>query len=820
MADYIILTNKGPALFREETASMGKVLLAGAEYPVPIEAPEEHARDQLSEDQRVQRAQQAIASALKVLQAQTCAKGGSKKKQPVEIVFLGKKAGDRNIAPKHAKTKLQDIILGGLTELFQFRFFGSSKKAKAVSLCPEGDFSHERVSSRKSKSIEAIKVFEVDNQEELFDCKYTVVFGEPASPPAKPAPETGGELPKPAQAKTELALERLKAFEANFYASELGFILNLLKSKSCIAEIGQWIYNSHYTAIFGNLITIIEIMAGMFINTAVRALPTEVFGIDIEAELGSKSQLDHSRILYLSEEKKQQVARIVGRLQAIWSQNEAPRVMGQVALPFIEYCEELANVLYSHHFIRYISTVEDNIKLYKSQTKSEIAAAERKFRCNICFLFVDIYHRVIKYKMYLDEARKLLADETEQLHPVVAATLARLDEHTLKLEVLLKATERCKSVKQLKALKVVMPDCVDMFVDLLELTNGFVVITQDNLVIINEKFVVALISKREIWGCYTDSKDFSTSYIDLAISSLYPPIPDFVVDCVNGVRVHWIRLHFKWEGYQEKFINSFNSQNVPNIPDLDIALVEHSVAVNRRLRERIFKGDVLRSHLRMLTIREQRKYLPTLDLYTYGLKEKLSEQLIFKIKSWVDQSLADYAEIIRAAPGPSACSGSYLKELLEEVQQMIMHHPAPSKLPPAQEHTEFSKVLTEPPTIALAISIYVEYLSYILRCLSPEDRVVFSNSAINSLSSVHELVNPTLGNNEFLELSIGCTREMLVPSSLTRNEFLLSLLVIRFLVIIAPDIHQENFLALCAPLFLFNSRALAKLPQGNAAAFQ
>ncbi|KAI5190893.1 hypothetical protein NECID01_1188 [Nematocida sp. AWRm77] len=820
MQDYILFTDKGPALLREESAASGRVILAGIEYSFPMEKCKKKSIEGTSESRKVDHVESLVHAAMQVLQSQKCGKSGGKRGKSVEVVLLDKKTESKHVTKKHQKAKVRDIILGGLAELFQFKFFGDSKKPKNLFFFPEGEFSCDKAAIRKYKGIEADKVFEVEDQEEVFECKYQIVLGEEQEEKEKEkekekeAQIEGGVKEKSTeavQAGTAEALKKLKAFEANFFAGELGFVLGLAKSKGCIVEIGQWIYNNSYIAIFGNMIQVIEIITGIFVNTVARSIPKDILGMDIEAEIGPKEVLEHTRLLYLPEEKKQKISQVLVLLQECIGQNRISEVISQVSLSFVEYCEELSKMAYSPHFIKYISIVEENIKLYKTQTKSEIAAAERKFRCNICFLFVDIYHRVVKYKMYTEESQKLLSKNTDLAHPQIRNSLALLQKYNNKLSVLLKATERYKNMKELKNLQVEMPDCTDEFVDMLELTNGYVVVTKETLVLINEKYVIGTVHKKEVWGCYTDSKDFSTSYIDLAVSSLFPPAPDFVVDCIDNIRIHWIRLHFKWEGCQEKFISIFNSSSIPNIPELNLSLVDSPVVIKKRLTGRPFKNDILRSHLRMLTIREQRKHLPTSDLYIYGTKEKLTEQLVFKIKAWVDSSLEEYAKNVHALSAPARSADLYAKKLLQEVQKIIMHHTPVHKVPYTSEHNEFSKLLTDTQSVSLSMHMYVQYLSYVFRVLKPEDKAEYSHSAMKCLSSVYELRNPTLPNNEFLELTIGCTQNMTVPSSLTKNEFLLSLLIVRYFLIVSPDIQEENFLALCSSLFLFDSRGLLEL---------
>jgi len=825
MGDYVLLTNKGPIIMRDGPERQIKAIFLGVEYSFDTGGGLNARKDQKREERVKYIAEKCIG----ILQTRLFGKTGSKQKIDVEIELIEKSEKEDKIVPKKEANSLAETVLSGILGLLQSKLFGTSKKNSEVKKkqYTEGEFSTHAV-TRKPKPIEVLKIVEVEEQEEIFDCRYSVVF-EKIELETEQAEDSG--LPKKEkdfQKERETSPEELRRFEQNFYLEETAFVLGLQRGKACVEEVGNWIYNREYVSIFGNITKVMEMHIAVFVNSVARSIPQDALGADVDEyikcteEREHAARYDYSKVLYIPENQRAARDRILNALQKSTDAHLIRKIIEKAALPSLLYFEEILEVLYSPEFVKYISTVEENIHSYKAQTHPEIAAAERKFRCNISFLFVDLYHRVIKYKMYTEEAQKILrksAASTDTPNaqnaksPKFQKEIEELGRLNRKMSTLLSATERCKNIKQLHKLGVALPNPIDDFIDMIELTDGFAIFTKEHLLIVNGNATVAVLNKKEVWGCVPCSEDFSTSYIDLAVSSLYPPVDNCVADVVGGTRVHWARLALKWDGYQEKFAAMFENRSAPVVPGLDISLTASSSPAEKEIRQRIPLQEVKKSHLRMLCIREQRKIVPSFGLYRYGMSEKLPEEDVFKIKSWVDTSLEKFSSSI--GDTKDAKNPGFLDELASEAKSYVLTQKPASKCLFSEEYDEFSEALSGTQTTSASVSVYIEYLGYVLRCIEPKDRVLYSSSASAALASVAELKNPALSNDEFLDLVIGCKNPMEHPASISRNEFLLSLLVVRFFGISSACISKSLFVSICSPLFLFHWGALISLSQAS-----
>lgn len=829
MQYFVILTTKGPAVFQRTSPAHGRVLFAGAEYAVPIEDASPGKESANNDDDF----QSIIWSAIQVIQTQRFRKVANKKRKHIQVVNKNDRSAAGRLTTKN-KSSVMEILLGaGLAKMFRSSFIKT--KPTESNEYPEGEFSSYREVPKREKPMEPLLAFETADKGELFQCKFSIVLSE----------ETDSQ-PLQTQMVHKKNLEYssatgsiLKGAQKNFYTGEFSFILGLAKSKVCIREVGNWLYNTEHTEIFSNLQNIIEMLIAVFINTVVRSLSKEYIDEDIDAYI-SKEVNDYSGIIYKSPARTEAIERILQKLQELSDKKLSNAAMETASLSMLVYFDKLSSVIYSSEFIKYIASVEENITKYKKRYSSEVMAAEEKFRCNLCFLFIDVYHRLIKYRLYITEAidtlkkgstdsqllnekeiSNSLSDYDEQLESekniesgLFELELRSLSNHNSRLTELLKATERFKKIKALTSSGIAFPDCIDDFIESFELTNGLVLITRDNIVIVNGNNVIAIISKKEVFACIPAcvNTEYPTTYIDLAVSSLYPLVSNFVVDIVDGTRVHWIRLNFKWDGNQRRFVEACKCKTVSTIQGLEMRLRSNTVSVDRTLRDRISRNDVKNSHKRMLAIKAQRDLVPTADIYTFGQKNRASECILFGIKAWIDSALQEYSVSLTSVSVIASKTVSFEKQLLREVNSMIKYHKG-SVSPGTEGVNEFSPVLSDRYTLTAGVPVFIEYLSYIYRLLSPKDIFVYSTSAMCALSSVHEMRNPTLSNDEFLELAIGCSTSMTVPESLNRNEFLLSLLLVRFFTIAAPDIGLPNYLALCSPLFIFNSKDLIDLPK-------
>lgn len=829
MEYFVILTTKGPAIFEKISQVDGKVLFGGVEYAVPIED-----TSGLNEkDRRYEHIQSIIWSAVHIIQSQTLGRSLPKKKKEVKVLYMNDKSGNGRVTPKN-KTGVMGILLGtGIAKMFKSSF-GKTKRSD-VEEYPEGIFSASDESFKKEKPIEPLVAFEVPDKSEMFLCKFKIVLGEEQETVHIKLKEDKKDIKE----VSDRASTVLKDIQKNFYAAEFSFILGLARSKICIKEVGRWLFNSDYTEIFNNLLNIIEMLIAVFINTNIRSLPDDYISADVNAYIPYSRSQDYSSVIYKASSREEAMIKVLECMKELSDKKLVNAAMSVVSVPMLRYFDEVSRVIYSSEFIKYISSVEENISTYKKKSTSEILTAEKKFNCNVCFLFVDVYHRLIKYKLYIAEATDALkkasllnapADISDRMGSICTSDDVKdlldgyegfskeidlLNAHNSRLSELLKATERFKKIKSLKESGIVFPDCIDDFIEMYELTNGIVIITRDNIVLVNGQHVTAVISKKEVLGCIPVSQDteYPTTHMDLVVSSIYPPTASFVTDIVDYTRVHWIRINFKWDGNQCKFVEAFHCKNVSTIEGLEMRLRSNTVVIDKTLRKRIEKTSVKKSHKRMLSIRAQRELVPTADLYTFGEKNRISECLLFKIKEWIDLALKEYENSLSSVLVSTKVGDvSFERKLLKEVTDIIEYHSPVSKVYTADKN-EFTCVMNDPYSLSAGIKVFVEYLSYVYRSLSPKDIFVYSTSAMSALLSVHEIRNPSLSNDEFLELAIGCSRSLAVPESLNKNEFLLSLLMVRFFTIAAPDIGMPNYLALFSPFFLFNSQDLCNLPR-------
>ncbi|KAI5187929.1 hypothetical protein NEHOM01_2451 [Nematocida homosporus] len=778
MTIYVILTTKGPVLLNKEENGLGRAVFAGNEYSVPFDSTE-------NSDTESSGASMAAYAAMRIIQAQSIGRSSHKKKL-LKITALKPADKAAQVTSRHPpSTGIADLLISGLSHMFRSKILGKKKKISANDAYAEGLFSSDSTALKRSKLIEPLAVFETETPEELFTTKYSIVLHE----------ETEVVVAPPVS-EIETSVKDsgiLAGFEQNFFASELSFIRRLVQSKQCIQEIGKWLYNIDHTAIFSSLLHAIEMFFAAFANSVLRALPQEVLGADVDLYVAKEASADYAAMIYTGLAKQEAAARLVeamGRLEG------KKGVFADLQLSFGDYLSEIARVLYSPEFIKYIRSVEDSIARYRSAGCPEIAAAERKFQCNLCFLFVDLYHRVIKYKMYTEEAIKCLKKQSAFYEA------ASLTMHMNRLDELLKAAERFKKIHALNAAGVVFPDCADDFVDSFELTNGVVIITRTQLLFAFGGHITAVVDKKEVVALAPENTDEEPSeYLDLALSCLYPPMSGFVVDCVNGRRVHWVRLHFRWDGYVNRFIAACKDRNVSNISGLDLRLHEKSVQVNRLLRPQLPRADVRDSHRRMLSIRAARKIVRTFDAYDFGLYRRLPEEELFHIKAILDSMLATCAASV-ACPGSNPDANVFERDLASEIIKVVDAHVVNPE----------GDALTMLPAYNVTVSemarVCVEYLGYILRVMDPQDFRLYSKAAMGVMRGMCQLKDATLSNDEFLNLAAGC---VCTPTSLNRNEFLLSLVTIRVLLIIAPEIGSAGYLSVCAPLFIFNSRDLLAL---------
>ncbi|KAI5180143.1 hypothetical protein NEOKW01_0472 [Nematocida sp. AWRm80] len=806
MSDYIVLAGTGPILFREESASIGRIVFVGEEHTVLLEG-EKGLSSSHPKTER-QRVEGHINTVVEYVYEQIQKIPWNKKKVPVEIISSKNRTKQNGITIKSTKPTVTEIIASTLSMIFRSKESSGKKRNNRNTGKTEGLFSLFDPRHKEVPQIKELLVFEVDRQEPIFKYKYDI-FKYEEKERTEGTNEKRALFPIDAQNNIEASKIALKRYQDNFYIGEYTFIMALSRGKACIKEVGNWLYNAEYIEIFSNLQEIIEMFVALFINTVIRSLPAGSILSSIEDYIPADVSEDYSSVIYKSNKRINAMESILQEMELIEANKQSGKVVSQSTMPVLTYFNELSKIIYSPEFIKYIKSVEENISLYKKRQTATMQSAEKKHRTNLSFLFIEVYHRIIKYKMYLEEASKLLKNTSTP--QTFENEIEVLERHSDSFSEILQATERFKKIRTLQKNNISIPDCIDDFIEMFELTDGYVIITRTNVVIVNNTSVVALIKKTEIAGCIPVDEDAPSSYIDLAVISIYPPIPDFVVDVMEGVRVHWIRLNFKWEGYLTKFITAFQCSSISTVPGLEMVLRENTVKVSRTQREIPHEWCINKSHKRMLTIRTQRQLMPTEDIYTFGIKNRLTDSYIFKIKHFIDLTITNYSNMMQLPKTSleyTTIHKAFEVELSKEIHKLVYSHNIISRHFYTPETNEFSKLLTQEYSLATGLSVYIEYLSYILRLLSPQDKEVYSNSAMNGILSVFDRFNPQISNDKFLDLVIGCSKDLVIPSSLSRNEFLLSLLIIRFLSIVAPKIPLEHYLSICSPLFLFNSKDL------------
>lgn len=893
MANCVIMTNKGPVLMETGSGPDIRLFFGGVEYTVQSalasgDIPEWHKREgekggkkSLSNEEAAKEKylRECIDLGLSELQERVFGKPSSKKKRAYPVLLASRRENPGKIERRHAgPSNVADIILAGFSELFRQSLFSTKKeKEKGKQEYAEGEFSYDLVfHKRHSKPIEPLAAYEVEDQY-MRAVVQKIVFGDKETQISEDAllvPPQSQEI----LLSEEDAASKLFAFEKGFFKSELAYILGLARNKKCIEELGEWIYNKEYKAVFDDLERVIDMFIQMFTEKVGSRMIKEAESIRSAQEKTGQSPSE-SKIEYVSAGDVERGSRPaysylspIDSLNRVQKEGLLDQVLEKSIIPFREYLEKVECVIYSQEFIEHIKKIEECIARYKkiSSAEPEIAAVEQRTQCNVSFLFVSMYHRVLNYKMYTEEALGLLqrevppkkhstcADGKEKReicvpekpqkeetvreekdiisevldsvtgestqHPTVAplsrprkASLTEyLQKYILNLSELLASSERYKKIKQLIDKSTMLPDSTDDFVELLELVNGEVLITKENLLIIQNNVTRYILSKKEIACCtYTvehpeNEEAAGHEFVDIASASIYPPAQDWVVDCINGTRMHWIRLFFKWHSSLVKFVRALRTRFVSPVALLEMPLKKHSFKPDWTHRDRIGEKHVLRSHRRMLVVREQKKCACTTDLYTYGQKRRLSEQNLFKIKELIDTSLKEYAEILESGSSSARAYG-YAKQLKKEVEIFIHHHAPAHKSPYTSEQNEFSG-LSSPYSLRDSVRIYLEYLSYVFRLLGPAGLQVFSRSGMNALNTVTDIRDPTTTNDEFLQTAISCAPDFRVPEDMNRNEFLLALLVIRFFTISAPDISHAHYMALIYPFFIYHLHDLSRLP--------
>ncbi|OAG28839.1 hypothetical protein NEDG_00978 [Nematocida displodere] len=828
MVDYVILTSKGPVVLHENRRKKGwerwnKALFAGAEYTLSFQYERELLSGSTEKEENIQR---LMALAIESIQAQKYGRAQSKKVNVLELQILtstGEAPEEASVSVVAKKKSLANIIVSGIADLFRKKILGTIRKDK-VETYVEGDFSGVERLNRKNSPIDALVAYRIEKDEDEHDPEYQVVFEEAHAGKSERVPEKSSRAEEQGRETSQVTSEEqvyqvLKHFQHHFYVGEFKFIMTLVHSKKCIEEIGAWIYNKDYREIFANLECIINRFITLFVNMAGSTLPVavetnEYISATTLARSAQSGSTSKARNTTNSPNSPTTLEQMVDLLKAIESEQKAEVTMKNVTLPYIAYLEEVSAIIYSADFVEYIKTVEETISHYKRVSKPEMTAIEQKNRCTVAFLLVDIYHRVIKYRMYTEEAEKLLRRPSHG-STTFQDQIRTLHKHSVKMGELLDATERYKKMVKLIQTGAKLPDVVGDFVDMFELPQGSVIITKDTLILMYSDATRAVIPKKEIWGCSpVPNEDAATEHIDICVSSIYPPSLEFVVDCVNDMRVHWFRLSFKSEEYVARFLKAFRCESVPKTPGLCLSLTPDTIPVEREGRDRLHHTDVQKSHRRMLAILEQRKLVASSDIYTYGRKNKLPDSFLFALKKWVDSSLSDISKVTKEKRA-SVETYALKTTLLKEVNRIIRDHPP--KFPYANKNNEFSN-LPEKKLLSHAMPMYLDYLSYTLRVLETEEMHQYSASILKLLGCSVGMKDSAIPCSEFLELALG--GEVSVPKSLTRNEFFLSLLVIRYFVIITPYIGAKKFMSILLPLFIYHSKELGVLLENTSSAFQ
>lgn len=804
MADYIALTNKGPIILRKDVLGRWQAMFAGAEYTLFSLRKGKINRKEQNEEKQIAA---VVEASVNMIQRKRFGKIAEGKKDAVKVVSISQREATQKLEVQTEKEGLTGLFIMKISQILEQIMFTKIKQAPHEEYV-EGLFTSPVSNTEKEGIIEAFIVFEVLEIEKVFSKEYSIILQNEEKKDINKRNEEN-ERSDERKASTsideenKIAAEILNEFEHWFYAGELKFVLSLVAGRECIQEIGKKMYNSEYMEIFEYLLSVIEMYITVFTEIFLVTLDIEEIHGSIKAYIGNRDNTYTNSIGSVGE-KKEALNELIEQVRKLEKEKGIEYVLRNVNVPFIKYIESVRQILYSKDFIRYIKGIEEKISIYKKAYSPLIAQAENTFDCNVCFLFVDIYHRIIKYKMYLEEANKHLrvAEEKKKIEKKCIKYMERIDKEWRLLSDLLVAAERYKKEKEVRK-GIQVPDMIGNFVEVFTLDNGSVIVTEEKIVLIVKNSVVCVLDKDEIIGCMPESRDdcYSLDYIDILSFSLYPPGSYFVVDYVGGVRAHWTRMKFKWSNHRDRFISAFACREIVHIPGFDVMKKDKKIdgretevfSIMQRKKPEI--KEIKASYKRMLGILEARKLVSMHDLYIYGKKRRISEKRLFRIKDWTDKTIEEYMKNE---------SNVFMDKFAIEIVKVAEKYPPVEIVPYIINRNEFTILNNDGFSVEKIASVFVEYLSYVLRSMCPGDLEIYSSSAVNSLISVKGIESIEMKNDEFLTLVLEYKDEILIPNSINKNEFLLSLIIIRILLIAKKKIGKSALMSVCAPLFIFH----------------
>lgn len=607
--------------------------------------------------------------------------------------------------------------------------------------------------------------------------------------------------------------------ESIFWRNERDFLLKLGESLRCIEELGKHIYSYDYNIVFNRLLPVIKMHL---------ALKDNVFG---QASPPASGRSD----LLISCKQERAAAMALG-----------------------SYVRQVMEIIESRTFQDYVEGLEDMMASYKRVYRKEMQDVERQFGVNVSFLYVEIFHRLIKYKLYFEDAIQqhrrreekgragMDADKEHGMGPLgpeerCSCLGCLLSASATRLDVVLSRTNAFKKARKIRDEGNALPSIDDEFLERVDTEKGFFLVLRNHLVFVEDRVSRFVLRRDEFaWsvprGPAADDSDEAVSYVDLCIWSLFvSPVGDSfsaIVDFVEGVKVDWLRLNFRSEREKESFVKVMCRPLSPPTGEAylgKICIAEKGVRIpGRACAHKISKEALAESRQRaslirmgaMVTGRTAGKF------YHYGSRKRIGKSKL----EWIGKStektikflgedglprdkLALRVQLVAAA----LCGISNGKRLNPIVKEKEMH------LKESISHSRLEKRTPEGVKSGLEeiLSAHLEYLSYVQRVRSHENAKRFSDSLKTVFSEIlragergftlphSELANDILrsfdgegGEEGFLEMH----------PPLTPEEFFCTICVMRMLFFFAYcGVPQDIIAAAVFPFFILDSGLLLQL---------
>lgn len=811
MNAYLLCTTKGPALcVVSRSGSHADVYFEGNSWAVPVHGKDREkgtfAQESLADSAKVEKVLQHVCA--------LCASLLGEKAPGTRLVLGGKKprklaacemsleckrrdAGKKNrMIVEKAFSAVGDILISRLAGLLSSidRAFGmrSAPREESKPAMPEAPFTDKRFIHEAALLCADRSLFAVTKAFQLGQEHAVHVSGlateEHKHGAILPVPEPKEKGP-PGHASRLSPL-----FESFFWRSECEFVNKLSQGRKCIEEMGRHIYNSDFNDAFKGLLEILE----MFLAW--------------EDGLGRKAREDP----------------------------------GDAELTFRAYAEHIAQIAGSDKFQRYVKSIEERILVYKRISRKETEELERKHGINVAFLYVEVFHRLIKYRMYFEDAMRTATKDVEgggegepgrgdarsHIDASCECMCCFLHKASGRIAGILSRTNSFKKAQRIKEEGHIVPDIDDEPLEKIEMEEGCVLIMERHLLVVKEGVTWLCLGRGEfVWFTSKELEDpFEDErplYLDLCTSSAFAsPIGDddgVVVDFVSGMKVEWVRMQFKSESARDLFARTLSHTAAPQPrPECrylgKVLLADRGVDLHKKARnlDSLGERDVRASHMRSRLIRLARAMEDKRDFfYLYGRGRRLEPQRV----AWVLRSLNRVMDLLNEAEKGLSFSRACAEALSGMCAPELGKEGTGGKR--IVKRDEFHQIDLLPEQISVAdvrsvFAVYAEYLSYVLRRARGEESVWLSEQIAELFKRAFLDGRRKAGldteNREFLEdifraLGVDTATELgsFVPSSLSVDEFLAAVLILRmFISLLLRGADREAVASACCPFFLFN----------------